>query len=101
MRLGPLQKHILLVSRTRRSPVLRDVFLDYYRAFKNPPSLEDRVNAVTKASEKMVAHNLMIAEGVKTAEKFYIKAVKLTPDGRKAAKGLIGSQQQLPIKPNK
>lgn len=101
MRLGPLQKHILLVSRTRRSPVPRDVFLSYYRAQKNPPGSEDRINAVTKAIEKMVSHNLMIAEGVKTAEKFFIKAIKLTPEGRRAAKGLFGSQQQLPIKLNK
>jgi hypothetical protein len=97
MRLGPLQKHILKVSRMRRAPIQRDIFLDYYKGRKNVPSLEDRVNAVTKAIEKMIEHNLMVAEGVRTAEKFFIKSIKLTSGGRRTAKRLIGAQQRLPI----
>jgi len=97
MRLGPLQKHILKVSRIRRAPVSRNLFLEYYKKMKKPPSGEDRVNAITKAIEKMVEHNLMAAEGMKTAEKFFIKSIKLTPEGRKVATDLIGAQQRLPI----
>jgi len=97
MRLGPLQKHILKVSRIRRAPISRSLFLEYYKGMKNAPSGEDRVNAITKAIEKMVEHNLMAAEGLKTAEKFFIKTIKLTPEGRKIATDLIGAQQRLPI----
>lgn len=97
MRLGPLQRYILRVSRMRRAPIQRNIFLDYYNGNKNAPSFEDRVNAITKAIEKMVEHNLMAAEGVKTAEKFFIKSIKLTPEGRRMAKKLIGAQQRLPI----
>lgn len=97
MRLGPLQKYILMVSRTRRAQVSRNAFLDYYKSIKKKPSLEDRINAVTKALEKMIRRNLIIASGIKTAEKFFIKTVRLTPEGRREAKKLNGEQQTLPI----
>jgi hypothetical protein len=98
MRLGPLQKYILFVSQNRRPPVSRKIFLDYYKGRKGAPSLDDRINAVTKALEKMILHNLIVAQGVKTAEKFFIKTIRLTPEGRRRAKKTLGSQQRLPIK---
>jgi hypothetical protein len=98
MRLGPLQKYIIISSRTRRGPVPRKVFLEYYKGEKNSPNLDDRINAITKALEKMVRGNLIIAEGVKTAEKFFIQRVKLTKEGRRIAKKVMGSQQKLPIR---
>jgi|GEM_PF-2542764 len=101
MRLGPLQKYILLVSRARRGWIGRDIFLDYYRRIKDKPKKEDRINAVTKAFEKMISHNLIVANGIKTSEKFFIHSIKLTPGGRKVAKEIIGSQQRLPIKSKK
>lgn len=101
MRFGPLQKYILLVSRSKRGWIDREIFLGYYQHSKKKPSKEDRVNSVTKALEKMVRRNLMVASGVKTSEKFFINTVKLTPEGRKAIKNLLGSQQRLPINSGK
>lgn len=101
MRLGPLQKYIILSSRTRRGPVPRKVFLEYYQGKKKPPSPGDRVNAITKALEKMIKSNLIVAEGVKTAEKFFILRVRLTPRGRRLARKVMGLQQKLPIRTNK
>jgi len=101
MRLGPLQKYILIISRTKRIPLSRNILLAYYKGRKDAPSLDDQINAITKALEKMIARNLIIAEGVKTAEKFFIKTIKITAEGRRAAKSIIGDQQRLPIKINK
>lgn len=97
MRLGPLQKYILLVSRSSRNPVFREKFIAYYQGKKKKPSREDQVNAITKAIEKMINANLVVAEGVKTSEKFFIKMIRLTPRGRSQVKKIIGSQQRLPI----
>ncbi|MBU0648617.1 hypothetical protein KJ969_00705 [Patescibacteria group bacterium] len=96
MRLGPLQKYILITGLGRKR-VLRNVFLGYYNGRKNTPSFDDRVNAVTKALDKMVAHDFISADGVKTAEKFFIKTVQLTRRGRQKAKKLRGEQQALPL----
>ncbi|MDD4994968.1 MAG: hypothetical protein PHW53_00635 [Patescibacteria group bacterium] len=100
MRLGPLQKYILIVCRSRRGPVSRDVFFDYYKGKKGAPSLEDKINAITKALEKMIAESLIVGNGARTAEKFFIKTIVLTPGGRRAAKSIFGSQQRLPININ-
>lgn len=97
MRLGPLQRYILRVSRIRHGSVPRNLFIGYYKGKNNSPSVEDQVNAVTKAIEKMVEHNLMVAEGLRTAEKFFIKSIKLTAEGKRIATNLIGAQQRLPI----
>ena len=98
MRLGPLQKYILIISRTKQAPLSRNILLAYYKGRKDAPSPDDQINAVTKALEKMIVHNLIVAEGVKTAEKFFIKTIKITAEGRRAAKNIIGAQQSLPIK---
>jgi len=101
MRIGPLQKYILLVSRSKRGWIDRDTFLDYYHGAKVKPKMDDRINAITKAFEKLIRQNLLVANGVKTSEKFFIISIKLTTEGRRAARAIIGSQQRLPIKTEK
>ena len=96
MRLGPLQKYILMTGFGRKR-VSRNVFLGYYKGRKNAPSFDDRVNAITKAIDKMIAHDFISADGVKTAEKFFIKTIRLTRRGRQKAKKFRGEQQPLPL----
>lgn len=96
MRLGPLQKFILLNSLGRKN-TSRNVFLNFYKGRKKIPKFDDRINAITKALDKMISHDLMIAEGVKTSEKFFIKNIKLTSKGAKLARKIRGEQQPLPL----
>jgi len=96
MRLGPLQKYILITGLGRKR-ISRNIFFGYYKGRKNAPSFDDRVNAITKALDKMIAHDFISADGVKTAEKFSIKTVRLTRRGRRKAKKLRGEQQALPL----
>jgi hypothetical protein len=96
MRLGPLQKYIFTLCPGRKH-VSRHIFLGYYKGMAEAPSFEDRVNAITKTLEKMISRDLMTAEGVKTADKFFIRTIKLTPRGAREAKKLRGEQPPLPL----
>ena len=96
MRLSPLQKYILrlcYVSSTKL--VARGGFIKFYDAKSKPV---EAVNIITKSVESLIDKELMVGYGVRTPHKWYIKEVRLMPQGRKAAKKLLGEQQKLPLK---
>ncbi len=96
MLLSDLQKYILrqgLGSRTGRVP--KAVLEKFYASVKNSPKTEDRINIITKSAERLISRGLIRGVGVKTAEKWFIKEVILTPAGKKAARELWGKQQTL------
>ncbi len=98
MRLSPLQKYILRLCYLNKVKVGRVGFLKFYDKQKKKPKPSDIVNIITKSLESLIAKGLMVGFGERTAEKWYIKEVKLTPRGRREARKLLGEQQSLPLK---
>ena len=52
---------------------------------------------VSRAIDRLIGRGLVVGTGVKTAKKWYITGVRLTPAGRRAARALAGQQQRLPL----
>ncbi|MFZ5364017.1 MAG: hypothetical protein ACOZAG_00825, partial [Patescibacteria group bacterium] len=65
---------------------------------KRPPKMEDRVNIVTKSLERLIDKGFLIGYGMRTPKKWFIKEIKLTAAGKRAARGLHGKQASLPFK---
>ena len=102
MRLSALQKYILLYALTSvRNNVKRDGLDKFYDQSKKKPKKDDMQNSITKSLERLIDKALLIGHGVRTKYKWYIKEIRLTPQGRKTAKKLLGEQQKLPFKNKK
>lgn len=97
MRLSKLQKYILEGCFSFKSSLPAD-FYGFYGLEKNKKRkiIQD---AVHNSLDSLVAGDLLIAVGKKTARKWFIHKVKLTKIGQKIAINLIkGKQKKLPIK---
>lgn len=102
MRLSALQKYTLLYVLTNlRNDVKRDGLEKFYNQFKKKPKKDDIQNSITKSLERLIDKGLLIGHGMRTKYKWYIKEIRLTPQGKKAAKKLLGEQQKLPFKNSK
>lgn len=56
---------------------------------------KEAMDSLTRSLERLIDHELMTGYGVRTPHKWYIKEVRLTPLGRKAARRIRGEQQKL------
>ncbi|HNZ73065.1 MAG TPA: hypothetical protein PKG73_00460 [bacterium] len=99
MRLSSLQKYILRRGlEDRNGSVNKKTLLDFYRRQKDPPTAISQLSIITKSVERLISRGLVRGGGIKTARKWYIDRVMLTPAGRKLARRLLGEQQPLPFK---
>lgn len=98
MRLSLLQKYVLLQGLNQKGKFGREILIKFYDIQKKKPKKEDRVNIITKSLERLINKELLTGYGVRTSRKWFIKEIKLTSKGRKAAKKLLGEQQKLPFK---
>ena len=87
----------MLSAYNGRKFVKRDGLVKFYSKKKNKPKQEDMQNIITKSIERLIDRELLMGNGTKTAHKLYIKEIKLTPKGKKAAMLLLGEQQKLPL----
>lgn len=100
MRLSKLQKYILLTCfESRNNARLKTDLYAFY------PKIELKKNkigvqvSVQKSIDNLVAKDLMVAYGHKTARKWNVDKIKLSARGRKKARELIKKRQpKLPIK---
>lgn len=95
-RLSRLQKAILRLCDLPRGRVGRDRFDRIHDIAVT--RAKDPVDVVTKALERMVDRGLLVAYGVRTKEKWFIREVRCTPQGRRVARQLRGQQQALPFR---
>lgn len=99
MRLSGLQKFIITNCGENKSFVKKEDFYSFYakeELIKNKKVIQD---AVHRCLENMVAKDILIAYGKKTAQKWFIEKVKLTIAGKNIFRELITSRQRkLPIK---
>lgn len=95
MTLSSLQRYILRTCYLERRKLSRQKLLAFYSVGKKIPSLKDQIDSITKSLERLIARGLMVGLGEKTAERFFIREIRLTPVGRRIAKTLFGNQQKL------
>lgn len=96
VRLSKLQRFLLETSLSRPGKVPRRAFDRFYAADSRVrPAM--RVKIITKALERLIERGMLVGYGVRTAEKWYIKEVRLTPLGRRLVRRLLGEQQHLPL----
>lgn len=99
MHLSPLQKFILKFCFTSSAKVVnRSGFIKFYTTQSKQPKPSDVVNIITKSLESLIDKELLIGYGVRTAQKWFIKEVKLTTLGRRTGRKLLGEQVALPFK---
>lgn len=99
MRLSDLQKYILKsIWQAGYNCQNRRELEDYYKDRSHPPSEEQRIKIITRSLERLIDKGLLIAYGHKTQEKFFIEEVKLTIQGRRVARELVGKQMKLPLR---
>ena len=99
MRLSNLQKFILLEclnSKTGR--ILRNKLNKFYEKIEKKPKVEMVTKIITQSIERLIDKEMMVGFGERTQHKWYIKEIKLTAQGRRAAKNLLGEQMLLPFK---
>ena len=100
MRLSKLQKYIL--TRCYENKNVKVPKFAFYKYYSDKEVKENRLGAqvgVQGSIENLVAKDLLVAFGHKTAKKLYIDKVRLTAKGKRAAKELIKKRQRkLPIK---
>lgn len=92
MRLSDLQKYILKQVYLSGPKCPRAQFLKFYREPE-----EEEVKIVTKSIERLIAKGMLIGYGHKTAEKYFIESVSLTPQGGKRARTIVRDQPKLPF----
>lgn len=96
LRLSKLQRFLLETTLSRSGKVPRRLFDSFYPSDSRVrPTL--RVKIITKTMERLIEKGMFVGYGVQTAEKWYIKEVRLTPEGRRLARRLAGEQQHLPL----
>lgn len=96
VRLSKLQRFILETAFVRSGKVPRRLFDGFYaKDSRVLPTL--RVKIITKTMERLIEKGFLVGYGIRTAEKWYIKDVRLTPEGRRLAKRFAGEQQHLPL----
>lgn len=92
--LSPLQKFLL--KECLDSAVTKRIALKkFYTKIAKPPKAEDQQNAITKSLERLIDRGYMTGFGRRTPKKWFIESVRLTPAGRRAARNLLGKQQQI------
>ena len=102
MKLSALQKYILKqAGQTKDKTLAKAAIEQFYQGYKKRPTPQDILTIITHSVERLIQDGLAIGYGWKTAHKWYIRKIKLTPPGRKLAKGLLGVQQKLPLKNSK
>ncbi|MBN1325687.1 hypothetical protein JW977_01745 [Candidatus Falkowbacteria bacterium] len=98
MRLSKLQKYIILQGFDAKNKLDRKGLLNFYHTYKKRPSKEIMVNSITNSIERLIKKGLLVGFGELTKERTFIQKIKLTPEGKKVVKKLLGEQKRLPLK---
>jgi len=97
MRLSALQKYILKRCYLEGKKLNRAKLVEFYSKSDKSTKKEDQVNIITKSIERLISKSLLVGYGEKTAEKLFIREVRLTREGRSLVRDLMGKQQKLRI----
>lgn len=98
MTFSALQKYILRQTYLNKGKIFRKRLEKFYEDKKKKPKKEDIVNIITKSIDRLIKKELLTGFGTKTAQKWFVKEIRLTPQGRRWAKKLLGEQLKLPFR---
>lgn len=101
MALSGLQKYILRQAYLNRGRLARSRLVEYYEKLQIKPSEYEQVKIIGKSIDRLIKRELLVGYGIKTAHKWFIKEIRLTLKGKKAARRLLGEQMKLPFFKNK
>lgn len=94
MKLSALQKYILKQCfASARGRITKKVIENFYSS--KTIKAKSIINDITKSIDRMIAKELVVGHGTKTAKKWYIKEVGLAPKGKRLVRTLF-IQQKLP-----
>jgi hypothetical protein len=96
MSLSGLQKYALRTAYRYARPRVPRAALQGFYAKNEPP--RNAAEILGRSIERMIERGLMVGFGRRTAEKWFIETIQLTPQGRRIARDLLGRQAQLPLK---
>ena len=92
MKLSSLQIYILRKCYENKGQIPKRILFDFYQGKKKKPSKDDMLNIITKSADRLIKKEFLVGYGRKTAQKWFIEKVRLTPKGRKAIKELLRSK---------
>ena len=98
MRLSALQKYILLQCYNRMGFRLDRAGLLKFYGDKRKPRRALQAKIITRSMERLIDDGFLIGYGVRTPRKWFVKEIRLTGDGVRVAKKLLGEQLHLPLK---
>ena len=98
MKLSSLQRYIFREAFASRGALGRQRIVGFYAAAKDRPKSGDCARIISRSLDRLITRELAVGFGRKTAQKWYIETIKLTPKGRGVARKLLGQQQSLPLK---
>lgn len=102
MRLSKLQKYILLECFDKKySKLDRKILLKFYNSYKKKPKKDIQINSISTSLDRLIKKGLLVGFGEITKTKVFIDKIRLTAQGRKSAKKLLGEQKKLPLKMTK
>ncbi|MFZ6035790.1 MAG: hypothetical protein ACOYUK_01485 [Patescibacteria group bacterium] len=97
MSLSPLQRFILTSAFEARGKLQRTKLKQFYSSQKRKPSADDQQRIISRSIERLIERGMLIGYGRRTPEKWFIDEVRITALGRRTARKLYGTQQQLPF----
>ncbi|MDD5110398.1 MAG: hypothetical protein PHI63_04245 [Patescibacteria group bacterium] len=99
MVLSRLQRYILTQALAAPKRTLsRASIARFYDGSAHRPKGKDLVNIISRSIDRLVSREFLVGYGRKTATKWFVETVKLTPKGRRASRKMLGEQQRLPLK---
>ncbi|MBI5037236.1 MAG: hypothetical protein HZC01_00800 [Candidatus Kerfeldbacteria bacterium] len=99
MIISPLQRFILTSAYDAKGRLQRTRLKQFYSSQKKKPSADDQQRIISRSIERLIERGLLIGYGRRTPEKWFIDEVRMTVPGRRYAKKMFNTQQQLPFKP--
>lgn len=99
MQLSDLQRYILVQAlAANRTTIHKEALLRFYSAGPKRLKPKDEISDLTRSVERLIDRGLVIGYGSKTAQRWFVTEVRLTPPGRRLARELLGTQQLLPLR---
>ncbi len=97
MRFSKLQKHILLECWGRKHRLNKKELLEFYFERQIKLHKKEIQDIVTRSIQSLIKKGCLIGYGRRTPQRWYIKEIHLTLQGRREARKLLGKQQRLPF----
>jgi hypothetical protein len=97
MTFSQLQRYILKQTYLNRGKLAKAKILKFYDNYQAKPKHDDMINIITKSVDRLIKKELLVGIGLKTAKKWFVQEVKMTPKGKKRIKQILGQQMKLPL----